>query len=31
VGMGNYKISDDEMSEGIGSPVVVHPLRSSGR
>ncbi|MGH8502302.1 MAG: formylmethanofuran dehydrogenase subunit A [Gammaproteobacteria bacterium] len=25
VKMGNYKISDDEMSDAIGSPVVVHP------
>jgi formylmethanofuran dehydrogenase subunit A len=25
VSLANYKISDDEMAEGIGSPVVVHP------
>lgn len=25
ISMGNYKISDDEMAQGIGSPVVVHP------
>jgi formylmethanofuran dehydrogenase subunit A len=27
IGLQNFKISDDEMAEGIGSPVNVHPCR----
>jgi formylmethanofuran dehydrogenase subunit A len=30
VRMGNFRISDEEMAEGIGSPVQVHPCRPRG-
>jgi formylmethanofuran dehydrogenase subunit A len=29
ISMGNYKISDDEMAEAIGSEVAVHPCRAT--
>ncbi len=29
IGLANFKISDDEMAEGIGSPVCVHPCKGS--
>jgi formylmethanofuran dehydrogenase subunit A len=29
IGLDNFKISDDEMAEGIGSPVSIHPCKGS--
>jgi formylmethanofuran dehydrogenase subunit A len=29
--MANFRISDDEMAEGIGSPIGVHPCRGRTR